>query len=107
MAAAHRPLQKPIEIHLEGREGDSGFFVFRRMVRAWRVADARASGDPRRIVLARRMLNVHRSRSETHPVSEWITQSDARIMLELLAGQGYVVRKYEKAAKPATAPVGA
>lgn len=100
------PLQKPIEIHLEGREGDSGFFVFRRMVRAWRVADARASGDPRRIALARRMLNVHRSRSETHPVSEWITQSDARIMLELLAGQGYVVRKYEKAPKPATAPVG-
>lgn len=105
------PLQPKIEISLEGRDGDGGWFVFRRMVRAWRVADARAIKNGKlpsghRISHARRMLKVGRARSETRPVSEWISQDQARLMLEHLAGLGYGVTKYEKAEKPATPPVG-
>lgn len=89
------PLQAPIELQLEGREGDGGYFAFRRLVRSWRVAEARASGDLSRLRYARRMLQASsRSHSEVRPVSEWISQAQALVFLGNLAERGYMVRAY-------------
>lgn len=94
------PTQKPVEISMEGREGDGGWYVFRRLVKRWRLADARAAGDWKRLAYGRRILKLPRARSETRPMSEWISKSQTRLMLEHLAGMGYVVKQYEKAAPP-------
>lgn len=94
------PLSPSVELSLEGREGDGGWFVFRRMVRSWRVADARASRNAKRIAHARRLLRASRSIAEVRGVSEWIPREQARTMLEFVASMGYGVRPYTKASAP-------
>jgi hypothetical protein len=66
---------------------DGTFYRMRRMVRGWRVADARASGDAYRLSTARGMLRCHdRARSNVRGVSEWITQELMLAMILLAAG---------------------
>lgn len=86
------PLSVPFDLALEDQHGDGGYFAFRRLVRSWRVADARSSGDVRRMVWARRMLRCPKvTLSRVRPVSEWISQHDALSLLGNLAERGYVV----------------
>lgn len=67
------------------------FYAFRRLVRSWRVADARASGDRRRILSARRMLACrNRVVSELRGVSEWIPQTIGLSMVAIAAQRGRV-----------------
>ena len=78
-----------------------GFFAFRRIVRAWRKADARAEKDIRvrknRIVYARRMLNcTERKLSEVRGVSEWINKSMAENILWNLVVLGFDVTQRVK-----------
>ncbi|RIJ27032.1 replication protein, partial [Henriciella mobilis] len=47
------PLDAPRKFGLQGAQGDAGWYWMRRMVRGWRLADARAAGDRRRILYAR------------------------------------------------------
>lgn len=74
----------------------AGWFRLRRMIRAWRLADARLEKDPaqraRRIVSARRMLS-HRTPevSQVRGTSEWVPEDVYLRFLGLLADQGHQV----------------
>lgn len=67
--------------------------ALRRVIRGWRRADARASGDRRRIVSARTMLKCHqRELSAVRGISEWFPQELADLALLNLATRGFDVR---------------
>ena len=69
------------------------FWAFRRMVQRWRLADARASGDPYRLRSARRMLqSPDRSAGSVRGVGEWIGTDQTQEFLRLLASQGHEIR---------------
>lgn len=82
------PLREAIQLDISHR----AFFVFRRLVRGHRLADARAAGHRRRIRQARGMLNCpDASRSSLRGVSEWIDQETQLQMLAFLAAQGHEI----------------
>lgn len=63
------PTREPLGLELDRQ----GWFRFRRIVRAWRLAHARIRISPKRIQFARHMLRCgNRSLSEVRGVSEWI-----------------------------------
>lgn len=69
------------------------FWRYRRLYRSWTLADARASGDPKRIAYARRMLkcNEHR-RSAVRGVSGWMPEAVTHQLIALLDWEGYDVQ---------------
>lgn len=76
----------------------AAYFRYRRMVRSWRLADARKESDPvtraRRISSARGMLKCSdRALSEVRGISEWIDQDTMLGLLAVLANEGYVVQQ--------------
>ena len=84
--------QWPIEAPLRLTLCREGFNRYRRMVRNWRLADARLAGSGRRIRQARQMLqDKDRARSELRGVSEWVPQDLSLRMVEGLAAMGYAV----------------
>ena len=84
------PVRDAVRFELEDQRGDGGWFAFRRLVRAWRLADARAAGSRRRIAQARRMLRCgDRALSRVRGVSEWIPEHVTMSLLAHLAGRGY------------------
>jgi hypothetical protein len=86
------PVRDAIRFNLDGEAGDGGFFAFRRLVRSWRVADARASGDSYRLVQARAMLTCHdKPLRRVRGVSEWIPEDLTTAMLAHLASRGYSI----------------
>lgn len=87
------PTRDGMRIDLQDQHGDGGFFAFRRLVRSWRIADARASGSAYRLRSARGMLKCcDRALSTVRGVSEWIGQDVALAMLANLAVRGYAVQ---------------
>lgn len=52
----HWPVQEKVRLNLQDQHGDGGWFAYRRLVRSWRLADARSAGDAYRIRSARAML---------------------------------------------------
>lgn len=77
------PEVEPLRADLTREE----YHRFRRLVRSWRIADARASGDWRRLRYARRMLACNdRALSTVRGVSEWIPEHLAVDLLDLIAG---------------------
>jgi len=88
------PVDEPAEITLTRAE----FFRFRRLVRAWRIADARRelveAADPaarqkavRRLVSARHMLRCDDpTLSQVRGCSEWIPEDLGMVLLEAVAG---------------------
>lgn len=71
---------------------DRGYWQLRRMIRSYRVAEVRSSGDPRRIVSARGMLRCSVvEESQVRGVSEWIPQEVQLTMLALVASTGHAV----------------
>lgn len=72
------------------------YWRYRRLVRSWRVADARASGDLARIRYAKRMLMCpDRSLSAVRGVSDWVPEYvSARLLMQLQA-EGYEVNQEE------------
>lgn len=67
--------------------------ALRRIIRGWRRADARASGDRHRIRSARTMLKCHqRELSTVRGISEWFPQELADLALLNLATRGFNVR---------------
>lgn len=82
-----------VELQDNRDSGDGGYFAFRRLARAWRTADARAVGDWRRLVYARRALRCSDPAvSRIRGVSEWIPQDLLLTMLDSLAGRGFSIR---------------
>lgn len=87
------PAQEKIRINLEDQHGDGGWFAYRRLIRSWRVADARAAKQWNRLRMARRMLK--RSDPATSRVSgvmEWVSFEVQMAMLANLAERGHKVR---------------
>lgn len=75
-----------------------GWFRLRRMIRAWRLADARQERDARtrarRIASARRMLSHPDPKtSQVRGTSEWVPESVYVGFLGLLADQGHQVQQ--------------
>jgi hypothetical protein len=75
---------------------DAGYFAMRRIVRGWRLADARSVNDPltrkSRMLSARRMLvNKDRVISRLRGVSEWISADMSNAICFHLASRGFVV----------------
>lgn len=83
------PLVDSLRLELD----HAGFAAFRRIVRGWRIADARASGDRHRIRSARLMLNCNdRNLSAVRGLSEWFPQACADLAILNVATRGYQVR---------------
>lgn len=90
------PTRAEVRVNVQGREGDGGWFAFRRLVRSWRRADARAEPVPQkrvgRIRAARSMLKCsERNLSEVRGLSEWAEQGPQDDFLAAVAGMGYAV----------------
>lgn len=63
---------------------------FRRIVRGWRIADARSSGNRRRIRSARRMLQCNdKALSSVRGLSEWLPDSQTLPLMHWLQSQGH------------------
>jgi hypothetical protein len=72
----------------------AAYHRYRRLVRAWRIADARAAGSVERLVYARRMLECHDRRlSSVRGVSDWLPEHVTLQLLDLLQREGHDVRQ--------------
>lgn len=90
------PVQEAVRFNLQDHHGDGGWFAFRRLVRSWRRADARASGDRHRIRSARRMLKCSdQGRSRLIGFMEWMPHEVQMALLANVAGRGYSVVQVE------------
>lgn len=86
------PVQEKLRIDLQNEHGDGGWFAYRRLVRSWRVADARASGDTYRLRSARRMLRCpDPALSRVRGISEWLDVNTNLTLLANLATRGYAI----------------
>lgn len=86
------PIGAPIRYNLD----EQGGYRFRRIVRAWRLADARSEREPftrrKRITSARRMLqHTDQAVCALRGVSEWISRPQADLVVLVLAAQGIPV----------------
>lgn len=90
------PRQEAVRINLQDQHGDGGWFAFRRLIRSWRIADARASGNRWRIRSARRMLKCSDPvRARMLGFMEWIPFDVQIAMLVNVAARGYSVVQVE------------
>ena len=72
------------------------FWRYRRLVRAWRKADARKSGNPFRIKKARTMLRCSKiGLSRVRGVNEWLSLDDSLLLLHC-AGENSSYSKIEQ-----------
>jgi hypothetical protein len=79
------PTGEPMRFELDRHAG----YRLRRLVQAWRVADARAAGDWKRLAYARRMLKGSYDDGTAHRgVSDWISEPMVLAMLALMDDQG-------------------
>lgn len=86
------PTRPAVRINLEDQHGDGGWFAYRRLIRSWRVADARSVGSRYRITSARRMLQESDPiLSRLRGVSEWIPEGVHLTLIANLAQRGYKV----------------
>lgn len=73
--------------HIQIKIEDATYYRLRRLVRSWRKADARQSGDKYRIKSSRTMLECHlRGLSEVRGISEWVDQETMLTLLDCARG---------------------
>ena len=90
--SGHWPVRPVVRFNLQDQNGDGGWFAFRRMVRSWRFADARASGDRHRIRQAKSMLWANeKAVGRVKGISEWVREDDTMKFLGNLTERGYSV----------------
>lgn len=87
------PTAEPRKFGLQDQHGDGGWFRLRRMVRSWRIADARAGGDRWRISSAKGMLREpDLVLSRLRGFSEWMPADTVQLrMLVNVAERGFTV----------------
>lgn len=83
------PLETPRRIALD----DAGFFALRRLVRSWRIADARAEKSSYRIRSARTMLRANDPQlSRLRGYSEWMPSYGVQLrLMASLADRGFTL----------------
>lgn len=87
------PVQEAVKVNLQDQHGDGGWFAFRRLIRSWRRADARADGNRWRIRSARQMLRCpDQARSRVIGFMEWVPFHVQMAMLGNLGERGYEIR---------------
>ena len=88
----HWPVRPAVRINLEDQHGDGGWFAYRRLIRSWRIADARTAGSVYRLRSARRMLREKDPViSRLRGVSEWIPEAVHMTLIANLAERGFKV----------------
>ena len=86
------PVQEKVRINLQDQHGDGGWFAYRRLVRSWRLADARSAGDAYRIRSARAMLQCpDQVRARLIGYSEWMPYEVQMALIGNVASRGYSV----------------
>lgn len=86
------PVWEKIRINLQDQHGDGGWFAYRRLIRSWRIAEARQSKDIRRLKYARKMLTCSdTSRSRVIGFMEWIPYDVQMALISNIAFRGYSV----------------
>lgn len=86
------PLTEPLRLHLEGSEGDGGFFAFRRLVRSYAAAKAYLAGDLAGTRYARSMLKANtRELGEVRGLSHWVPRDTVELMMGHLDDRGFSV----------------
>lgn len=82
----------PVDEPMRWDMSREAYWRYRRLCRAWRVADARASGKPERIKYARRMLACPLPKlSAVRGVSDWIPEAVSVAFVTLLISEGFDV----------------
>jgi hypothetical protein len=86
------PTSEPLGLDLD----NAGWYQFRRIVRRWRISNARFGKNPaRRIKSARRMLKCSEQHlSRVRGVSEWITLDLGMSILHFLSMSGYSLESF-------------
>ena len=81
-----------IKINLQDQHGDGGWFAYRRLMRSWRLANARSSGDAYRIRSARKMLTCNDPvRARLIGFMEWSPYEVQMALLANVAARGYSI----------------
>lgn len=76
----------PVEFDISSE----AYYRLRRILRNWRIADARTAGNSWRIKSARGMLKSHRrDLSDVRGASEWLEMGPALAVLDYLKAQGF------------------
>jgi hypothetical protein len=85
--------REKLRLTLQNEHGDGGWFAYRRLVRSWRIANARDDlANPQRVAQAKRMLACRLpTLSRVRGISEWVPLEVTLSMLANLVGRGYVV----------------
>ncbi|KAF0801629.1 replication protein, partial [Alcanivorax xiamenensis] len=78
----------PVEFDISSE----AYYRLRRILRNWRIADARTAGNSWRIKSARGMLKSHRRElSDVRGASEWLEMGPALQVLDYLRAQGHEI----------------
>ena len=87
------PVSEPLRIELQDKQGDGGWYAFRRLVRSYGVAQARLKNDRAALLYARGMLASNdRKLAEVRGISSWVPSSIAEQLMENLDARGFSVR---------------
>lgn len=87
------PATAPLRIEMQDKRGDGGWYVYRRLARAYAVAKARSTGDRAAQIYARRMLRSNRrDLAECRGISSWLPRSVTEQLVENLDDRGYFVQ---------------
>lgn len=87
------PVDAPLKVHLEGKEGDGGWYAYRRLVRSYGLSQARKANDRAAVLYARGMLKANdRKLAEVRGISSWCPRSIAEQLLENVDARGFSVR---------------
>lgn len=80
---------EPVEFSISG----PAYYRLRRIIRSWRVADARRAGNRWRVKSAKGMLRSHkRQLSDVRGVSEWLEMGPSLQILDYLRSHGYEIQ---------------
>lgn len=80
------PVQESVKLQVDDPAHDKA----RRIIRNWRIADARSSGNKKRIKSARKMLQCNELKlSSCRGLSEWLPESESLRLLHWLQSQGH------------------
>lgn len=91
------PRTAPLRLELDDWRGDGGWYAFRRLVRAYGVAQARSRGDRAAQLYARRMLKARsRDLGEVRGISAWVPRYVVELLAENLDARGYAVRSISR-----------
>ena len=86
------PVDEPVKLEMEGKDGDGGWYAFRRLVRSYGVSQARQRGDVAALRYARSMLKSNcRKLAEVRGVSSWVPSSVVEQLVENVDARGFAV----------------